>query len=146
MSGTNRNRPCMGQMGPLPGTKWDPSLSQTSLSLFNSTVKSPFCPVCPWDGGGSSPGRLSRKGRQKNVHVFYVHWFLLPTKPGYPIIESLLPPSRSHWIFFSYVPFLLPMDGVDVGSMQGTSPAAAPAPAPAAYSIAPSPAQVMVLS
>ena len=45
--------------------------------LFNSTVKSPFCPVCPWDGGGSSLGRLSRKGRQKNVyvHVFYVYLF-----------------------------------------------------------------------
>ena len=46
----DKQEPSLGQMGPLPGTKWDPSLGQTGLSLFNSTVKSPFCPVCPWDG------------------------------------------------------------------------------------------------
>ena len=46
--------------------------------LLNSTVKSPFCPVCPWDGSRFVPGRLSRKGRQKNVHVFCVYWFFHP--------------------------------------------------------------------
>ena len=67
-------------MGPLPGTKWDPSLGQTGLSLFNSTVKSPFCPVCPWTGGGSSLGRLSREGRQKNVYVLCVYCFFFVPK------------------------------------------------------------------
>ena len=63
-------------MGPLPGTKWDPSPGQTGHSLLNSTVKSPFCPVCPWDGWGF----VIVKGRQKNVYVFSVYWFfLLPT-------------------------------------------------------------------
>ena len=33
-------------------TNWDLSLGQTGLVLFNSTVKPPVCPVCPWDGWG----------------------------------------------------------------------------------------------
>ena len=45
----DKHEPSLGQTGPLPGTNWDPSLGQTGLFLFNSTVKSPFCPVCPWD-------------------------------------------------------------------------------------------------
>ena len=73
----DKQEPSLGQMGPLPGTKWDPSLGQTGLSLFNSTVKTPFCPVVPGTGGGLSLGRLSRKGRQKNVYVFSVYWFFL---------------------------------------------------------------------
>ena len=52
----DKQEPSLGQMGPLPGTKRDPSLGQTGLSLFNSTVKSPFCSVCPWDGWGFVPG------------------------------------------------------------------------------------------
>ena len=60
VSGTNRNRPW--DNGPLPGTKWDPSLGQTDLSLFNSTVKSLFCPVCPWDGRGFVPGTIVPRG------------------------------------------------------------------------------------
>ena len=36
--------------GPVPGRNCDPSLGQTGRFLSNSTVKSPFCPVCPWDG------------------------------------------------------------------------------------------------
>ena len=56
--------------GARPGTNWDPSLGQTGRFLLNSTVKSPFCRVCPWDRWGSCLGRLSRKCRQKNVYVF----------------------------------------------------------------------------
>ena len=53
VSGTNRNRPWdKWDPSQVPGTKWDPSLGQTSLSLFNSTVKPPFYPVCPWDRWG----------------------------------------------------------------------------------------------
>ena len=67
----DKQEPSLGQTGPLPGTNWDPSLGQTGLSLLNSTVRSPFCPVCPWDGWGSSLGRLSHKGHQKNMDVFF---------------------------------------------------------------------------
>ena len=56
--GRDKQEPSLGQMGPLPGTKWDPSLGQTGLSLLSSTVKSPFCPVCPWDGWGFVPGTI----------------------------------------------------------------------------------------
>ena len=61
VSGTNGTCP-RDKMGPVPGTKWDPSLGQTGLSLFNSTVKSPFCPVCPWDGWGFVPGTIVPQG------------------------------------------------------------------------------------
>ena len=77
MSGTNWGR-SLGQTGPLPGINWGPSLGQTGLFLLNSTVKSPFVPVCPWAGGGSSLGRLSHKGRHKNVYVSSVYWFSSP--------------------------------------------------------------------
>ena len=70
----------MGQMGPFPGTNRAPSLGQTGRFLLKSTVKSLFCPVCPWNGWGSSLGRLSRKGRQKSVYVFCVYWFFFPPK------------------------------------------------------------------
>ena len=46
---TNRNRP-WDRLGPVLGTNWDMSLGQTGRFLFNSTVESPFCRVCPWDG------------------------------------------------------------------------------------------------
>ena len=42
--------------------KQEPSLRQTGLSLFNSTAKSPFCPVCPWDGWGLVPGTIVPQG------------------------------------------------------------------------------------
>ena len=72
----DKQDPSLGQTGPLPGTNWDPSVGQTGLFPFNSTVKSAFCPVCPWTGRGLSLERLSQKGRQKNVYVFSVYWFL----------------------------------------------------------------------
>ena len=71
MSGTSRNRPWTNgtpprdKLGPVPGTN--------RPFLFSSTVKSPFCPVCPGTGGGSSLGRLSHRGRQKTVFVFSAH-------------------------------------------------------------------------
>ena len=74
----DKQEPPLGQTGPLAGTKWDPSLGQTGGFLFNSTVKSPFCPVCPWDGWGIVLGRLSRKGleSEKCSCVFSaVCWF-----------------------------------------------------------------------
>ena len=56
----------MGQTGTLPGTKWDLSLGQTEVVSGTNRPfsvechsKSPLCPVCPWDGWGSSLGRLS---------------------------------------------------------------------------------------
>ena len=67
----DKQEPSLGQMGPLPGTEWDPSLGQTGLSLFNSTVKSPFCPVCPWDGWGFVPGTIVPQGpSEKCLCVF----------------------------------------------------------------------------
>ena len=61
VSGTNRNRP-WDKRDPSLGTNWDLSLGQTGLFLFNSTVKSPFCPVCPWDGWGFVPGTIVPQG------------------------------------------------------------------------------------
>ena len=77
----DKQEPSLGQMGPLPGTKWDPSLGQTGLSLFNSTVKSLFCPVCPWDGWGFVPGTIVPQGpSEKCLCVFCLLVFLLPNK------------------------------------------------------------------
>ena len=80
----DKQEPSLGQRGPLPGTNSDPSLGQTGLFLLNSTVKALFCPVCPWDGWGSSLGRLSHKGRQKNVYVFFVYWFFVVPSADFP--------------------------------------------------------------
>ena len=77
-SGTNRNRP-WDKWDPSPGTKWDPSLGQTGLSLFNSTVKSPFCPVCPWDRWGFVPGTIVPQGpSEKCLCVFLFIGFFAP--------------------------------------------------------------------
>ena len=76
----DKQEPFLGQMGPLPGTKWDPSLGQTGLSLFNSTVKSPFCPVCPWDGWGFVPGTIVPQGpSEKCLCVFCLLVFFAPS-------------------------------------------------------------------
>ena len=69
VSGTNRNR---------PWDKWDPSLGQTGLSLFNSTVKSPFCPDCPWDGWGFVPGTIVPQGPSEKCLCVSVYWFFAP--------------------------------------------------------------------
>ena len=64
----DKQEPSPGQMGSLPGTKWDPFLGQTGLSLLNST---PFCPVCPWDGWGFVPGTIVPQGpSEKCLCVF----------------------------------------------------------------------------
>ena len=77
----DKQEPSLGQMGPLLGTKWDPSLGQTGLSLFNSTVKSPFCPVCPWDGWGFVPGTIVPQGpAEKCLCVFCLLVFFSPPK------------------------------------------------------------------
>ena len=76
----DKHEPSLGQTGPLPGTNWDPSLGQSGLFLFNSTVNRHFVPFVPGTGGGLSLGRLSHKGGQKNVHVFSVYWFFPPCK------------------------------------------------------------------
>ena len=68
----------LGQTGPLPGTNWDPSLGQTGRFLLNSTVKSPFCPVCPWDGWGFVLGTIVPQGLSEKVYVFSVYWFFAP--------------------------------------------------------------------
>ena len=76
----DKQEPFLGQMGPLPGTKWDPSLGQTGLSRFSSTVKSPCCPVCPWDGWGFVPGTIVPQGpSEKCLCVFCLLFFLLPS-------------------------------------------------------------------
>ena len=67
----DKHEPSLGQTGSLLGTNWDPSLGQTGLFLLNSTVKSPFCPVCPWDGWGFVPGTIVPQGRsEKCLCVF----------------------------------------------------------------------------
>ena len=65
----DKQDPSLGQAGPLPGANWDPSLGQTGRFLLNSTVESPFCPVCPWDGW--VPGTIVPQGQsEKCLCVF----------------------------------------------------------------------------
>ena len=88
----DKQEPSLGQMGPLPGTKWDPSLGQTGLFLLNSTVKSPFCPVCPWDGWGFIPGTIVPQGPSEKCLcvlclLFFCSQFILAyIKTFWPII------------------------------------------------------------
>ena len=78
VSGTNRNRP-WDKWDPSPGQNGTRPLGQTGLSLFNSTVKSPFCPVCPWDGWGFVPGTIVPQGPFENcLCVFCLLVFLAP--------------------------------------------------------------------
>ena len=63
----DKQEPSLGHTGPLPGTNWDLSL----LFLFDSTVKSPFCPVCHWDGWGFVHGTIFPQGPpEKCLRVF----------------------------------------------------------------------------
>ena len=81
-----QDEPSLGQTGPFPGTNWDPSLGQTGLFLFNSTVKSPFCPVCPWDGWGFVPGTIVPQGpSEKCLCVFCLLVFFAP---NYSVSEA----------------------------------------------------------
>ena len=80
MSGTNRNRP-WDKRDPSLGQNGTPSLGQTGLSLLNSTVKSPFCPVCPWDGWGFVPGTIVPQGPSENcLCVFCLLVFFAPKR------------------------------------------------------------------
>ena len=71
VSGTNTNRP-WDKRDPSPGQIADPSLGQTGLSLFNSTVNiAIFVPFVPGTGGGSVPGTIVPQGRsEKCLCVF----------------------------------------------------------------------------
>ena len=99
MSGTNRNRP-WDKWDPSPGQSGTrhPSLRQTGLSLFNSTVKSPFCPVCPWDGWGFVPGTIVPQGpAEKCLCVFCLLVFSLPNfwRPSVMSLKKKEAPTTS---------------------------------------------------
>ena len=66
--GTDSNR---------PWDKRDLSLGQTGRFLFNSTVKSLFCPVCPWDVWGFVPGTIvpPRPSKKKGLCVLCLLFF-----------------------------------------------------------------------
>ena len=76
VSGTNSNR---------PWDKWDPSPGQNGTRPWEKPAflcwipqeNRHFVPFVPGTGGGSSLGRLSHKGRQKNVYVFSVYCLFL---------------------------------------------------------------------
>ena len=57
--------------GTVFGTNGKPSLGQTGTHPCDY-----FVPFVPGTGGGSSLGRLSCKGRQKNAYVFYVNFVM----------------------------------------------------------------------
>ena len=75
---------CSGQTGPIPVANQDPSLDKPGPAPgTNRPVPVQFhrkiailSRLSLGRGGGSSLGRLSRKGRQENVYVFCVYWFL----------------------------------------------------------------------
>ena len=78
VSGTNRNRP-WDKWDPSPGQTGTPSQGQTGRFLLNSTVKSPFCPVCPWDGWGFVPGTIAPEAlSEKCLCVFLFIGFFAP--------------------------------------------------------------------
>ena len=65
MSGTNGDWTCPGTKGDRP---WD-----KPAFLFSYTVKSPFCPVCPWDGSLFVPGTIVRRvASEKCLCVLYL--------------------------------------------------------------------------
>ena len=75
----DKQEPSLGQTGPLPGTNWDPSLGQSGLVLVNSTVKSPFCSVCPWDGWGVRPWDDCLARAVRKIFMFFSVYFLPPS-------------------------------------------------------------------
>ena len=95
----DKHEPSPGQTGPLPGTNWDPSLGQTGLFLFDSTVKPPFCPVCPWDGWGFVPGTIVPQGRsEKCLCVFCLLVFFAPQQSGDYAAQLQMWIWRSHCV------------------------------------------------
>ena len=91
----DKQEPSLGQTGPLPGTYWDLSLGQAGLFLFNSTVESPFCPVCPWDGWGFVPGTIVPQGpSEKCLCVFCLLVFFGPQTHARcrPLVLCIKPP------------------------------------------------------
>ena len=88
----DKQEPSLGQTGPLPGTNWDLSLGQAGFFLFKSTVKSPFCPVCPWDGWGFVPGTIVPQGpSEKCLCVFCLLVIFGPPKtPAQHVIPRSL--------------------------------------------------------
>ena len=106
----DKQEPSLGQMGPLPGTKWDSSLGQTGLSLFNSTVKSPFCPVCPWD---DCPAGAVRKMFMCFLFIgFFLPIYLkfggsLEMCPGFSRFYLLSPVKNQNFWPFSHDQFWL---------------------------------------
>ena len=93
VSGTN-GTPSLGQTGPRPWDKLGPSLGQTGRFLFTSTVKSPFCPVCPWDRWGFVPGTTvpARAVRKMFMCFLFIGFFRPQT---YPLkLNPAVPTSR----------------------------------------------------
>ena len=57
VSGTHGNLPWTNGTI-VPGANRDLSQGQTGSFVFDSTAKSPFCPVCSWDGSRFVPGTI----------------------------------------------------------------------------------------
>ena len=78
----DKQKPSLGQTGPFPGTNWDPSLGQTGRLLLKSTINSPFCPVCPWDGSRFIPATIVPQGPSETcfcVLCLLVFFFFAPS-------------------------------------------------------------------
>ena len=118
VSGTNRNRPwdkrdpSSRQIGTCP---WD----KPAFFLFNS-VKSPFCPVCPWDGWGFVPGTIVPQGPSEKCFCFFlfIGFFFGPPNTGNFNFSLWLtgglsqgcPDFQKVYVFKVYVPFSCPME------------------------------------
>ena len=77
----DKQEPSLGQTGPVPGTNRDPSLGQTGHFLLNSTVESPLCPVCPWDGWRFVPGTIVPQGPSAKCLCVFCLWVFFARKP-----------------------------------------------------------------
>ena len=87
--GTNRNHP------------WDKQ-DQTSRFLLNSTGKSPFCPVCPWDRLGCVPGTIVPQGPSDFfcMHFVFVGFLRPPDTFDHDKGQKCaISDGRLHWIF-----------------------------------------------
>ena len=77
VSGTNRNHP-WDKRDPSPGQTGTRPWDKPAVLCLITQENRHFVPFVPGTGGGLSPGRLSRKGRQKNVYVFLFIGFFSP--------------------------------------------------------------------